>query len=393
MPHAPTPSRLAAVCLGTSALMTAGVVLAEPRQIETEQGPISATTVVAGLDHPWSLAFLPDGRFLVTERNPGQLRIGDPAGELSEPVAGVPEVFRYEGPTSHSQGGLFDVKLAPDFAESGLIYLSFSRPTERGAGTAIVRGRLVEADGAPRLEAVEDVFTMKPEDQDSGGAHFGGRMAFDPADGTLFLTIGERNNMPRAQDPADQAGTIVRLTADGAVPDDNPFVGEDGKDELVYSWGHRHSQGLAFHPETGALWINEHGPQGGDEINPIEAGANYGWPIITGGKDYSGAPLGVGTEAEGMVAAVHIFEDTVAPSGLAFYDGELFDGWRGDMLMGALAGEALVRVRLDGEAVVEEEWIAIERRVRDDVQIAADGSVWLVTDHEDGEILRLTPAE
>ena len=296
--------------------------------------------------------------------------------------------------TGRSQAGLFDVALHPDYARNQLVYLSLSKPFERGTGTAAVRGRLVENDENARLEEVETVFEMNEADQDSSGLHFGGRMAFHPEDRSLFLTIGERRNISRAQDPEDQAGSIVRVTDEGGVPEDNPFVGAEGRDPKIYSWGHRNPQGLAFRPGTGELWSNEHGPRGGDELNLIEAGNNYGWPYLTSGTDYSGAPVGVGTEKEGMTSAVHHFEETLAPSGLAFYSGDLFPEWEGHMLNGALQGRALVRVVLDGREVVGEEWMLrdLDRRIRD-VEVAEDGSIWLLTDHEDGEVLRLAPAE
>jgi aldose sugar dehydrogenase len=366
--------------------------LAEERTVETEHHRLRVETMAEGLDHPWGLALLPDGRFLVTERNPGHLRLGSRHGELSGPVEGVPGIFRYKGETGRSQGGLFDVVLHPEFDENNFVYLSFSKPTERGAGVAIVRGRLSEDGDTPRLEDVETIFEMKEEDQDSSGLHFGGRMAFHPEDHTLFLSIGERRNISRAQDPDDQAGSIIRITDDGSVPENNPFVGDDGKDDKIFSWGHRNPQGLAFNPETNELWSNEHGPKGGDEINRIEAGNNYGWPFVTGGVDYSGAPLGVGTEKEGMTSAVHIFDDTVSPSGLAFYTGELFSEWRGDMLNGGLVSEGILRVRVSDGEVVEEEHIDLGRRIRD-VKIAGDGAIWVITEYEDGEVLRLTPAE
>ena len=383
--------------LGTTALAAlVGGALGAPtaaadQTFDTEHHGVRVETVAGGLVHPWGLVFLPDGRFLVTERNPGRLRLGTPDGQLSEPIEGVSEVFRYVGETGRSQGGLFDVALHPDFERNGLVYLSLSKPSERGAGTAIVRGRLVEEGPSVRLEDVEDVFEMNEDDQDSSGLHFGGRMAFHPEDGSVLLTIGERRNISRSQDPEDQAGSIVRVTADGSVPEDNPFVDDDGRDDRIYSFGHRNPQALAFNPETGELWVADHGPRGGDEINLVEAGNNYGWPYITGGVDYSGAPIGVGTEHEGMISPVHIFEETVAPSGLAFYDGELFPEWRGDMLIGGLAAEALVRVTLDGREVAGEEWMLedLGRRIRD-VKVADDGSIWLLTEHADGEVLRLT---
>lgn len=368
---------------------------AEERAFDTQHYRIAVTTVAEGLVHPWGLDFLPDGRFLVTERDTGRMHVGSLEGGLAGEVEGMPEIFRYEGETPRSQAGLFDVAVHPDFAENALVYVSLAKPSERGAGTAIMRGRLVEnaEEGSARLEDLETVFEMNEEDQDSSGVHFGGRLAFHPSDGSVFLTIGERRNVSRAQDPEDHAGSIIRVMEDGSVPQDNPFVGEDGKDDKIYAWGIRNSQALAFHPETGELWAVDHGPAGGDEINLIEAGNNYGWPFLTAGEDYSGAPIGVGTEHEGMTSAVHHFEETVAPSGLAFYRGDLFPKWEGDMLIGGLVSEALVRVRLENGEVVDEEWMLQDmgRRIRD-VKIDDNGAVWVITEHEDGEVLRLAPA-
>lgn len=372
--------------------LMAPTALSAETAVDTEHHQLRVETIAEGLEHPWGFAFLPDGRFLVTERNPGQLRIGSRDGNLSEPVEGVPEVFRFKGKTGRSQGGLFDVVLHPDFEENNLVYLSLSKPSEYGTGTAIVRGRFVESNGAARLEDVETIFEMNAEDQDSSGLHFGGRMAFHPEDDTLFLSIGERRNISRAQKPDDQAGSIIRVADDGSVPEDNPFLDDDGKDDKIYSWGHRNPQGLAFDPETKQLWANDHGPKGGDEIERIEAGNNYGWPFLTGGTDYSGAPIGVGTEKEGMTSPIHIFDRTVAPSGLVVYTGNLFSNWRSDLLSGGLAAKGIVRVRVSNGEVVEEEWIDLGRRIRD-VEVADDGAIWVITEHEDGEVLRLTPAE
>ncbi|WP_185961339.1 PQQ-dependent sugar dehydrogenase [Telmatospirillum sp. J64-1] len=384
--------------LGSTALATmiagfSSAALAQvPPTTTSEQYQIQVQTVVEGLEHPWGMAFLPDGRFLVTERNSGNLRIGTPEGQLSEPLEGTPEVFRFEGETDRSQGGMFDVVLHPMFEENQFVYLSFAKPSDHGAGTAIIRGRLVEEGQTARLEDVETIFEMNEEDQDSSGLHFGGRMAFNPADNTLFLSIGERRNISRAQDPGDQAGSIIRVADDGSVPPDNPFLQDEEADDKIYAIGVRNVQALALNPDTGELWAVDHGPLGGDEINRIEAGQNYGWPYLTSGSDYSGAPMGVGTEHEGMVSAFHSFEETVAPSGLAFYEGEPFQEWRGDMLIGALVGQGIMRVAISGDQVAEEELIELGRRIRD-VEIAADGSIWALTEHEDGEVLRLTPAD
>jgi aldose sugar dehydrogenase len=392
-----SPTRHLRGALAAAALTILGGIFsasaaAEERVFTTEHHPVRVETIAEGLVHPWGLAFLPDGRFLVTERNPGHVRLGTPDGALSEPLEGVPEVFRYEGATPRSQGGMFDVALHPGFAENRLVYLSFSKPTDHGTGVAIVRGRLVEEGERARLEGVEEIFLMKENDQDSSGLHFGGRMAFHPKDGSLFLTLGERRNISRAQHPGDQAGSVIRVMDDGATPRDNPFVGVTGYDEKIYAKGLRNSHGLAFRPGTEELWAADHGPRGGDEINRIEAGHNYGWPFTTAGTDYSGAPIGVGREMEGMTPAVHHFEETVAPSGLAFYAGELFPQWQGDMLVGGLSGRTLVRLTLEGQKVTGEEWMLrdLEQRIRD-VKVARDGSIWLLTEHEDGEVLRLTP--
>ncbi|MFN4088049.1 MAG: PQQ-dependent sugar dehydrogenase [Alphaproteobacteria bacterium] len=394
MPYRTSALRSFPLALGALPLLLSAGATAET-VFESRHHKLQVETVANGLEHPWAIALLPDGRFLVTERNSGRLRLGGESGTLSDAVEGVPEIFRHPGETGRSQGGLFDVKLHPDFAENGLIYLSYSKPTERGTGVAVARGRLAATDGAPRLEDVEDIFVMKEDDQDSSGLHFGGRMAIDPDGRHLFLSIGERRNISRAQDNEDQAGSILRLDLDGGTPSDNPFASEDVTgDPAIWSYGHRNPQGLGFEPATGALWANEHGPLRGDEINRIEPGNNYGWPYITGGRDYSGAAIGEGTEREGMTSAVHIFEETVAPSGLAFYHGDLFPQWQGDMLNGGLAAKALVRVRLEGGSVVEEEHLLADfgRRIRD-VQVASDGAIWMVTDHSDGEVLRLVTAD
>lgn len=349
---------------------------------------------IAEVEHPWGLALLPDGRFLVTERNQGIIRMGERGGTLSPPIDGTPEVFRYEGPTDRSQAGMFHVALHPDFAENGYVYWSFSEPSDEGAGTAIARGVLVGEADAPAFERVEVIYTMDPHD--SGGLHFGGRFAFHPEDNSILLSVGDRRNMSRAQDGDDHAGSIIRVMDDGSTPDDNPHVDDDEIDDKIYAKGVRNIQALAFHPESGELWVADHGPEGGDEINRIEGGENYGWPFQTAGVDYSGAPIGEGEEVEGMVSPVHVFEDTVAPSGLVFYQGDEFPEWQGHMLIGGLAGEALVRVELgeDGDEVAEEEWMLedLERRIRD-VIVADDGAIWILTEHADGEVIRLTNAD
>jgi glucose/arabinose dehydrogenase len=389
------PQRIVSRLPIVAALLTLSPAPAEAQDqqiVDTDLVRVRVETIAIGLNHPWGIAMLPDGRYLVTERNSGDLRIGTRNGELSEPVEDVPDIFRYQGDTSSSQGGLFHVALHPQFAENRLVYLSFSQPSSEGAGTAIARGRLEESGGSPALEDVEVIFTMNKHD--SGGLHFGGRFVFDPKDNTIYLSIGDRRNMSRAQDPLDHAGSIVRITDDGGTPSDNPFVNDPDKDELIYSWGHRNIQGLAVDPETGELWANEHGPLGGDEINLIKAGRNYGWPMQTGGVDYSGAPIGRGAIVEGYEPPVHIWERTVAPSGLAVYAGSLFPQWRGDLLHGGLVAEGLIRTRIVNGKVEQNELMLADlgRRIRD-VEVDGEGAIWLVTDEEDGEVLRLVPEE
>lgn len=385
-----------AVSAAAITVALAGPALAEvPDTVDTQAYQIGVETIVDGLEHPWALAFIDEDRFIVTERDTGDIRIGTVDGELSDPLDGSPEIFRYQGETERSQAGLFDVKLHPDFEDNDYVYFSYSKPTERGAALAIDRARLVFDNDQASLEDVETVFEMQEDDQDSSGLHFGGRMAFDPDDNSIYLTIGDRRNISRAQDGADQAGSVLRMTDEGEPHADGPFISaewvEEGEpNEYVFAMGKRNPQGIAFHPHTGELWVNEHGPEGGDEVNLIEAGQNYGWPYITGGEDYSGAPIGVGLEHPGMIGPFHVFEETVAPSGKAFVDGGPFEAWHGDMLVGGLMAEGFIRLTIADNAVQDEEWVEIGRRIRD-VQMHPDGSIWLLTEHEDGEVLRLTP--
>jgi aldose sugar dehydrogenase len=358
--------------------------------IESDKHKLKSERIATDLEHPWGLALLPDRRFLVTERNAGRLLIGTMDDGKTRSVEGVPDVFRFEGPTGRSQGGLFHVALHPDFAQNQMVYLSFSEPSDEGAGTAVARGRLVEDGDDARLEGVEVVYTMNKHD--SSGLHFGGRFAFHPDTHNLYVAVGERRNISRAQDGEDHAGSVIRVRADGSVPADNPFVDKPKHDSKVHSIGHRNPQGLAFHPDSKELWATDHGPKGGDELNRVRPGRNYGWPMQTSGVDYSGAPLGKDGDVDGMEAPVHVFEKTVGPSGLAFYTGDMFPEWRGDMLIGGLASESLERIRVADNKVVEHESIPIGRRIRD-VQIAPDGAILLITEHSDGEILKLTRAD
>ena len=368
---------MAAVSLGAACPLAAAERLGT---FKSAKHRFHLVKVVDGLEHPWGLAFLPDGRMLVTER-PGRLRIVADGWLVPEPVAGVPEVW------DDGQGGLLDVALHPGFAENGLIYLSYASPDDDDdAATAVARGRLVGA----RLEDVEEIYVALP--RDDGGRHFGSRLLF--ADGYLFVTAGERGEPDRAQDVADPAGSVIRLLDDGRVPEDNPFVGTaDARPEL-YSIGHRNPQGMAREAATGRIYAVEHGPKGGDELNLIEPGVNYGWPVITHGKSYMGFKIGEGTHKEGMAQPVHYWVPSISPSGLTIYDADRFPAWQGSFFAGALSGELLVRLEVaDGKAVVEERMLEdLEERIRD-VRQGPDGLIYLLTDHPDGMLLRLEPAD
>lgn len=343
---------------------------------------IHVREVARGLVVPWAIAFLPDGRFLVTER-PGRLRIISPAGELSAPIANVPAVH------AEGQGGLLDVVLAPDFRTSREVFLSFAQPTARGARTAVARA-ILDAD-ALALRDLRIIFAQR-EDPD-GGHHWGARLAFGH-DGTLFVTLGDRFYFrDRAQDLGSHLGKVVRIRRDGTVPPDNPFVGKKGALPEIWSYGHRNVQGAAVHPDTGFLWTHEHGPQGGDELNVDRAGRNYGWPLVTQGREYvSGARIGEGESRPDVEVAVRTWVPSIAPSGMAFCTSDAYPGWRGSVLIGALRAQMLVRLVLDGERVLREERLFAElgARIRD-VRQGPDGLIYLL-DETQGRVLRLDPA-
>ncbi len=340
---------------------------------------VSVDTVAEGLEHPWGLAFLPDGSMLVSER-PGRLRVVKD-GQLSKPLTNVPKV------AAGGQGGLLDVALHPQFEENRLVYLSFSeRRGLSGNGTSLARARL--SDDGTALENVEVIFQQQPAIRST--AHFGGRITFAP-DGNLFLTLGERySQRDSAQDLATHLGKVVRLTDAGKPAPGNPFIGKEGALPEIWSYGHRNPQGSAIEPSTGAYWTVEHGAQGGDEINRPEAGKNYGWPVITYGKDYSGAKIGEGTTKDGMEQPLHYWDPSIAPSGLAFYQGKEFADWNGDLLVGALAGAKLVRLDVENGKIVGEEAMLedLGERIRD-VRVSKDGQIYLLTDNPQGRILRL----
>jgi aldose sugar dehydrogenase len=347
-------------------------------------GNLSVETVARGLSHPWSLAFLPDGRMLVTER-PGRMRVVTREGKLSPAIANVPPV------RASGQGGLHDVVLDRDFASNKTIYFCFAEPASGGGRTAMARARL--ADGkAPQLDDVKVIF--RQEGPLSSGNHYGCRIV-QGRDGNLWLTTGEHfTDRNEAQNLATHLGKIVRVTPDGAVPPDNPFVGRNDAKPEIWSYGHRNSQGAALHPQTGKLWEHEHGPRGGDEVNIPLAGKNYGWPVIGYGINYDGTKAHEASAKAGMEQPIKYWVPSIAPSGIAFYTADLFPAWKGSLLVGALAGQMLVRLDLDGETVTKEERL-LERlgeRIRD-VRQGPDGAIWLLTDASNGRVLRVTPAK
>ncbi|WP_245578816.1 PQQ-dependent sugar dehydrogenase [Cucumibacter marinus] len=370
--------------LGVVALVTfmsAPVAATGQSRFESSAGPLKAETLVDGLSYPWSVAFLPAGGYLVTER-PGALRIVR-NGKISEPVAGVPDVW------ANGQGGLLDVVLAPDFENSRRLYLSYSKPGDGGAGTAVMAATLIEDAEGARLTGQQDIFEMNRFT--SRGQHFGSRIVVAD-DGNLFVTLGERGQGERAQDIEDLAGAVVRIAPDGSIPQDNPFVGEAGHDAL-WSIGHRNPQGAAKRPSDGSLWTVEHGAQGGDEINKPHPGANYGWPVIAYGENYGGGQIGEGNAKPGMEQPVYYWDPSIAPSGLAFYDGEMFPEWQGDLLVGALKFQLLSRLDMQGDEVAGEEQLfkGAFGRIRD-VRVGPDGAIYLLTDKADGELIRISRA-
>ncbi|MGE0253102.1 MAG: PQQ-dependent sugar dehydrogenase [Alphaproteobacteria bacterium] len=368
-----------AAAMAVAATLPAGRAAAQDA-VRSARATFRAVRVADRLAHPWSLAFLPDGTMLVTER-PGRLRLLSPDGEAaSGAVGGVPDVV------ASGQGGLLDVCLHPDFATNRTIYLSYAAAVPGGANTRVVRAVL---DG-DRLARVEVLFTAAPAA--GGGNHFGSRLAFD-RDGYLFVAVGERNDRDRAQDLASHNGKTIRLHDDGRVPADNPFVGRDGARPEIFSWGHRNPQGMATHPATGIPWLNEHGPRGGDEVNIVRAGVNYGWPVITYGREYYGPAVGEGlTARDGMAQPIWYWVPSIAPSGMAFYTADRFPGWRGSLFVGALVGRLLARLELDGDRVLREERLleGDVGRIRD-VRQGPDGLVYILTDASDGELWRLEP--
>jgi glucose/arabinose dehydrogenase len=370
------------IILATAGVVALASVPATAQVIRSSAGDVAVTTVARGLDHPWAIAFLPNGRMLVTER-PGRMRIVAADGTLSPPLAGVPKVF------ASGQGGLHDVVLDRGYAQNHTIYFCYAEPVDRGGRTALSRARLTD-EGTPRLDDVKVIF--RQEGPLSSGNHFGCRIV-QSVDDSLFMTAGEHfTTRDQAQNVANHLGKIIHIRPDGSVPADNPFLGRAGAKPEIWSYGHRNPQGLAFHPTSGKLWEHEHGPRGGDEVNVIEKGKNYGWPVIGYGIDYNGARIHESTHKPGMEQPVWYWVPSIAPSGMAFYTGSPFAAWRGNLFVGALAGQLLARLELDGEKVVKEERLDLRERVRD-VRQGPDGALWLATDSSAGRILRLTPAK
>lgn len=342
--------------------------------LDSSMGRLSVTRMVAGLTEPWAIGFLPDGGVLITERG-GRLLHGS-GGEMRE-VAGVPEV------AARGQGGLLDVLVARDFAASREIFLTFAKPQPGGAGTAVARARLAP-DGA-RLEDLRVIFELAPGS--SGGRHFGSRLV-EARDGTLLVTIGDRGDGPSAQDLSNQNGTVIRIHRDGSVPADNPLVGRPGVRPEIWSWGHRNAQGAAL-DEAGVLWLAEHGARGGDEINRVQRGANYGWPVIAYGRHYSGARIGEGAQKAGMEQPAYYWDPSIAPSGMMIYSGTLWPQWRGHVFVGSLKFGMIARLAGSPLAEVERLRSPESARVRD-IREAPDGSIWFLS-VTNGAAYRITP--
>jgi glucose/arabinose dehydrogenase len=385
MPLVPLYTRSVTVPLIAALFLACGYTPAQspalrspnPKSID---GALRVETVAEGLEHPWGLALLPDGRMLVTER-PGRLRLVERDGRLSPPLSGVPAVY------ATGQGGLLDVALDPQFAANQTVYLSYAESAPNGtAGTAVARARLRDAG----LEDVRVIYRQEPKV--SGGNHFGSRLVFRD-DGTLFVTQGERfAYRDQAQDLSSDLGKVVRINTDGSVPRDNPFVSNTAARPEIWSYGHRNVQAAAIDPETGRLWTVEHGAAGGDELNHPEPGKNYGWPVITYGRDYNGRKIGEGVAKDGMEQPVYYWDPVIAPSGMTFYRGNAFAGWKGNVLVGGLASQALVRLVLtNGTVTREERYLGeLHERIRD-VQEDAEGFLYVITDAARGRVLRLRP--
>ncbi|MFW9081533.1 PQQ-dependent sugar dehydrogenase [Pseudomonas sp. P2757] len=374
---------LASLCASALISFTAPVFAEGPKELQSEQGTLEVTTITQGLEHPWALAFLPDRQgMLVTER-PGNLRVVGADGKLSAPISGVPKVW------AKGQGGLLDVVLSPDFKADRMVYLSYAEGGGAGdkAGTAVGRGRL--SDDLKTLKDFKVIFRQEPKL--SVGNHFGSRLVFD-RDGYLFITLGENNDRPTAQDLDKLQGKVARIYPDGKVPDDNPFVGQSRVRPEIWSYGHRNPQGAALNPWTGTLWENEHGPRGGDEVNIVERGKNYGWPLATHGINYSLLPIpeAKGETAEGTLGPHHVWEKSPGVTGMAFYDADRFKPWQHNVFIGALVDQELIRLQFDGDKIVHEERLLgeLKQRIRD-VRQGPDGYLYVLTDESDGALYKI----
>ncbi len=350
----------------------------EVKTVESEAGPIVVEALAEGLDHPWGMAFLPDGRLLVTERA-GTLRVLDTTGQLSKPLGGTPKVV------ARGQGGMLDVALDPDFAKNQLVYLSYSEAGEGGASTALGRGRLEGNE----LRDFKVIFRQEPKV--SGPNHFGNRIVFT-GDGHLFLALGERFKFDPSQDLGSHLGKIVRIKLDGSVPSDNPFVGREGARPEIWSYGHRNIQSAAIHPGTKQLFVAEFGPQGGDELNLPKKGGNYGWPAVSWGEHYNGDDIPDPPTRPEFADAIKHWTPVISPSGMLFYTGKAFPAWRDSALIGGLSSQSLIRVKTDGRSFQGEERLKLGERIRD-VEQGPDGFVYLLTDEDNGKVWRLRPKQ
>lgn len=341
---------------------------------------VKVEEIVSGLNHPWGMAFLPDGRALITERNDGTVRILQKDNTLSPPLEGTPETF------NKGQGGMLDVALDPNFENNRLVYLSYAQPGESNtASTALGRGRLTK----DRIENFEVIFVQKPKVE--GPNHFGGRIEFAD-DGNLFLTLGERFKFEPAQDLSDHLGTVVRIKHDGSIPGDNPFVNDPNSEGEIWSYGHRNIEAAAIDPQTGKLWVVEMGPKGGDELNQAEAGKNYGWPVVSWGNNYDGTKIPEPpTHPKFADAKIH-WTPVISPSGMIFYSGEVFPAWKNNAFVGGLTATGLVILRINGENAEEIGRIPLGARIRD-VNQGPDGALYVLTDQSDGKLWRLSPSK
>jgi glucose/arabinose dehydrogenase len=360
--------------------LTAPLAIAQD-SYHSDQHDFKLTQITDGLERPWALAFLPNGDFLITERV-GSLRIVKDGKLQTKPIIGLPENIYAKG-----QGGLLDIAVHPEFATNNLIYISYAGQGKSGAGTEVARGRLI----GNRLEDTETIFVVKPKTR--GTLHYGSRLAFAD-DGTLYITTGDRyDRLHDAQQPSNHLGSIIRINDDGSIPQNNPFVNHKSYQPEIYSYGHRNAQGIAVKPADQSIWTHEHGPRGGDEVNKLKAGANYGWPAITYGIDYSGAIISDKTHAPGMEQPVVYWDPSIAPSGMAFYTGKRFPQWTGNLFVGALVLKHLRRLEMEGDEVVKQE-VLLEgmARIRD-VRDGPDGYLYILTDEKNGKLLRLEPSD